>query len=366
MSRGRTMAVVAAAVAIAAVSAALVVTRHSGTATQTATNSPATSVVQRTSLTSTQQFNGTLGYYGSYRIAAPGTSRGVVTWLPQQGAVITRGHQVYGVDGHPAVLFYGAVPLWRTLELGVSDGPDVAELNRNLMALGFGSWLTSGDEFTAATAGAIEEWQASLGLPQTGAVSPGDVVIEPGAIRIGEVSATLGGTAGDICTASSTQRTVTVSVPVSQEQLAGLGSKVSVQLPGGVVTTGRVSQVGNVAQPGTQPDTAGVSQANQGDQALQNATIQVRVTMDRPGAAGPFETAPAVVSFTSQTVHDVLVVPVTALLARPDGSYAVAVVSQAPSHSTIVPVRLGMFAGGEVQVSGAWLSAGMRVEVPGQ
>lgn len=364
--RRRTIAAAAVtAGAAAAVAAALVATRHGGTAAQAATTLPPTAVIQRTSLTSTQQFDGTLSYSGSYQIAASGTARGLVTWLPQQGQVITRGQQVFGVADRPVALFYGPVPLWRTLALGVSDGPDVSELDRNLVALGFGAGLISSDEFTTSTADAIEAWQASLGLPQTGTVSPGDVVIEPGATRITNVSAALGEAAGAICTASSTQRIVTVSVPVSQEQLAGQGAKVSVQLPGGVTTTGRLSRVGNVAQAGSQGNTAGVSQSNQGDQALQNATIQVQVTLDHPAAAGRFDEAPAIVNFTSQAVHNVLTVPVTALLAEPDGSYAVEVVAAA-GRRTMVPVQLGMFAGGDVQISGSGLRTGMRVEVPGQ
>jgi peptidoglycan hydrolase-like protein with peptidoglycan-binding domain len=288
-----------------------------------------------------------------------------VTWLPQLGQVITRGRRVFDVDGRPVELFYGLVPLWRTLEVGVSDGPDVREVEQNLVALGFGGGLTPGDNYTWAAANAVSAWQASLGLTQTGMISPGDVAIEPGPIRVTRITAQLGAPAGSICAASGTERVVTVSVPVSQEQLARQGAKVSVQLPGGVTTSGHVSQVGTVAQPGSQGNTAGVGQSYQGDQQLQNATVQVQVTLDQPGAAGRFDDAPAIVSFTSQQARDVLAVPVTALLAQPDGSYAVEVVTAA-GHRTMVPVQLGLFAGGEVQVSGPGLRAGLLVEVPGR
>jgi putative peptidoglycan binding protein len=358
LTAGATAAVVAAA-------AGVVVTRHRGSVPGAAAALPPTAAVERTNLTETQQFNGTLGYADTYQVTASGTARGTVTWLPQQGQVITRGQQVFGVDGHPVDLFYGPVPLWRTLEVGVSDGPDVLEVERDLVALGFGSGLTPGDDYTLAAANAVEAWQASMDLPQTGAISPGDVVVEPGSIRVTSVSAALGAAAGRILAASDTSRVVTVSVPVSQEQLAGQGAKVSVQLPGGVTATGHVSQVGTVAQAGNQGNTAGVSQSYQGDQQLQNATVQVRVTLDHPAAAGRFDGAPAVVSFTSQEAHNVLAAPVTALLALPNGGYAVEVVA-AGGRRVMVPVQLGMFAGDEVQVSGSGLRAGLRVEVPGQ
>jgi peptidoglycan hydrolase-like protein with peptidoglycan-binding domain len=365
----RRRATVAVAVTVAgavAAAAAIIATRYRGPVNQAAATAPPTAVIQRTSLTNSQQINGTLGYAASYRVIASGTARGTVTWLPQEGQVITRGEQAFGVDGREIPLFYGPVPLWRPLEAGVAAGPDVLELEQNLAALGFGAGMTVSDQFTGATAGAVAAWQGSLGLPETGIISPGDVVIEPGPIRVSSVSATLGGPAASVLyTASGTQRVVTVNVPVDQEQLARQGVPVTVQLPGGVTATGHVSQVGTVAQAGSQGSTAGVSQSQQGDQALQNATIQVQVSLDHPAAAGSLDGAPAIVNFTSQAVHGVLAVPVTALLAKPDGSYAVEVVAAA-GHRSVVPVQLGLFAGGNVQISGRGLREGMRVEVPGQ
>jgi peptidoglycan hydrolase-like protein with peptidoglycan-binding domain len=361
-----TVAVAVTLTVAVAAGAAIVVTRQRGSRTQAAATLPPTAVIQRTSLTDTQQIDGTLGYADSYRVMAPGTARGTVTWLPQQGQVITRGQQAFAVNGTGIPLFYGNVPLWRPLESGVTDGPDVLELEQNLAALGFGGGMTVSDQFTWVTADAVAAWQGSLGLPQSGVVSPGDVVIEPGPIRVTSVSAALGGPAtSGLYTASGTQRIVTVDVPVDQEQLARPGGLVTVQLPGGVTATGHVSQVGTVAQAGSQGSSAGVAQGNQGDQALQNATIQVQVTLDHAASAGNLDGAPAIVNFTSQAVHGVLAVPVTALLAEPDGSYAVEVVAAA-GHRSIVPVQLGLFAGGNVQVSGPGLRASMRVEVPAQ
>lgn len=354
----------ATTVVVAAAAAATVIRHHASAPQVTATPLP-TVAVERTNLTETQQFNGALGYADSYQVAASGPARGTVTWLPQQGSVISRGHEIFGVNGRPVELFYGSVPLWRTLEPGVSDGPDVREVEHDLVALGFSSGITVDDHYTSATADAVKAWQDSLDLPQTGTISPGDVIIEPGQIRVSSVSAALGSTASRILTASGISRIVTVSVPVSQEQLAARGGKVTVQLPGGVTTTGHVAEVGTVAQAGSQGNTAGVSQSYQGDQQLQNATVQVRIALDHPASAGRFDEAPAVVSFTSQQVRNVLAVPVTALLAQPDGGYAVEVVT-ASSRRIMVPVQLGMFADDKVQVSGTGLSAGQRVEVPGQ
>ena len=70
------------------------------------------------------------------------------TELPRLGAVIDRGQSVYRLNEQPVPLFYGPVPLYRALYLGVSPGPDVAELNRNLIALDFEHGAAS-DVFTA-------------------------------------------------------------------------------------------------------------------------------------------------------------------------------------------------------------------------
>ena len=61
------------------------------------------------------------------------------TMLPAVGQIVTRGHALYGIDGKPTVLLYGSSTAWRVFKAGMSPGKDVAELNANLRALGFGS-----------------------------------------------------------------------------------------------------------------------------------------------------------------------------------------------------------------------------------
>ena len=72
------------------------------------------------------------------------------------------------------------------------------------------------------------------------------------------------------------------------------------------------------------------------------------------------------VAIIDQTVHNVLAVPVDALLARSGGGYAVEVVAGDGTHR-LVRVRLGLFddVAGMVQASGPGLRAGQRVVVPG-
>jgi Fe2+ transport system protein FeoA len=148
-------------------------------------------------LSSQVSASGTLGYANPQTVY--GQLSGTITWLPAVGQVIRPGQVLYRVENQPVVLFSGDVPAYRDLSEGISDGPDVAELKRNLVALGFDPdhQITVNQSFGAATATAVERWQASLGEPETGKIALGQVVFLPGARRITKVDATLGtGAAG--------------------------------------------------------------------------------------------------------------------------------------------------------------------------
>ena len=323
-------------------------------AASTGTTLP-TAPVTRTDLSSATRVDGSLGYGGAYTVLGSGSGR--ITWLPALGTVVVRGTAVYGVDGHPVPLFYGAMPFWRTLGAGTTSGNDVLELERNLTALGYGAGLTVDRTFTSATRSAVREWQDDRGVSRTGTVSPADVVMLPGPIRVTEVTAVPGGPAGGtVLTASGTTRQVTVKLPVSSQEVATKGAGVRIELPGGRSTTGHVSSVGTVA---TAEKTDARSQTGEG---TESATITVSVTLDKPSDAGTLDGAPVTVGFTSVEHEDVLSVPVDALLAAADGTYSVNVVDDA-GQVTSVPVELGIFDRDDVEVTGA-LTEGARVQVP--
>lgn len=152
----------------------------------------ATVTVQRRTLTERAQVNGTLGYGSSLelydRIA------GTFTWLPGVGSVIQRGGTLFKVNQLPVVLMYGSVPAYRTLKEGVSGGQDVAQLNENLIALGYDPYgaIADYERFGEATAAAVRRWQQAEGLPQTGEVELGRVIFAPSARRVTAVKPTLG------------------------------------------------------------------------------------------------------------------------------------------------------------------------------
>jgi hypothetical protein len=310
---------------------------------------PQTEAVTRQTLSEQMTVDATLGYGGTYPVLG---HTGTLTWVPVPGQVIRQGQVLYRVDsGDPVVLMYGSVPAWRTLSSGVS-GADVSQLNHDLAALGDASSTqlaqAGWDDFSAAT-------QSGLGkLGVSGTL--GSVVFEPGALRIATVTGVLGESAdGPVLTATSTQHVVTVALDAADQSEVAVGDSAAVTLPDGSVASGAVAEVGTVATAPSGPASNGLSQ---------DATIPVTITLTDPAAAGTLDQAPVTVTISTGSVSDVLVVPVSALLAQSAGGYAVEVAGPG-SARRLVAVTTGVFddSSGLVQVTGP-LSPGEQVVVP--
>ena len=331
----------------------------SDAADNTAPTSLAT--VSQQALSSETQVDATLGYAGTFSVV--NQAQGTVTALPTVGQVVSQGQVLYQVSASPVVLLYGSTPAYRSLSEGASasdvTGPDVAELNADLVALGYvtsAELSPTSDEFGYWTKVGVEALQAALGETQNGTLALGQVVFVPSIARITTVAATLGAAAAPgqpVLTATSTTREVTIALDAAQQSEVKVGDKVTIALPDNQTTPGKVSSVGTVA-------TAPASGATN-----TSPTISVDVTPTDPSATGSLDQAPVQVSIITASVPSALVVPVDALLALANGGYAVEVVSAKGVHS-LVPVTLGLFddADGLVQVSGSGLTAGRRVVVP--
>ena len=283
---------------------------------------------------------------------------------------------LYRVDDRPVVLLHGSTPAYRTLSAGAS-GPDVAELNADLVALGYATRAQLSPKsasFGPATTAAVMKLQAALRVTQNGALTLGQVVFEPSAVRVTSVSAQLGGSAqvGEtVMQGTSTMRQVQVALSASEQTTMAVGDKVSIALPNNRTTPGVVSSVGAIA---TCPSSSasggsGSSSAAPGTDICSSGsntpTITVSVTPSDPAATGTWDQAPVQVGITTASVPNALVVPVTALLAQAGGGYAVEVVG-AGTRDHLVPVSLGLFddADGLVQVTAPMLVAGQEVVVP--
>jgi peptidoglycan hydrolase-like protein with peptidoglycan-binding domain len=321
---------------------------------------PGTARVTRGTLTQTERVNGTLGYGRATTLSArpaQGTGApgrvGTLTWLAAVGATVRPGQPVYRVDDRPVVLLAGVLPLYRVLGDGVT-GADVRELEANLRAFGYFGF-TVDSRYTAATAAAVRRWQGRLGVPRTGRVDVDQVVVSAGPVRVAGQRAELGApAAGPVLLCTGTGRVVTLALDAARQRLVRVGLAATVTLPDGGTVTGRVVGVGTVASPGP-PGPGG---------QLTESTVDVTVSIVDQRAVGGLDGAPVQLTLVVAQRPDVLTVPVGALLALPDGGYAVQVLAGTGSSSRWLPVRTGMFAGGRVEVSGPGLVEGLVVGVP--
>ena len=119
---------------------------------------------------------------------------GIYTWLPRPGALIRAGGVLYRVDDSPVTLMAGPVPAWRPFGTGMTDGPDVRQLQADLIAGHFagGLFTTPTGHYDLATADAVERWQAARGLTVTGMIPLGQVVFLPTAVLVGAMNVAAG------------------------------------------------------------------------------------------------------------------------------------------------------------------------------
>jgi hypothetical protein len=355
----------AAAVMVAAAAATGGVVAMSGAEQGTpAAQEPSvnTETVERGKLSDMVSEYGTL----TYRARSDGSpyavfnqARGTYTRLPDAGDEVDCGGVLYRVDDTPVLLLCGSMPAYRSLSEGAS-GPDVAELNANLVHLGYATRARldpSSGYFSPETASALEKLQGKLGEDRTGSLDLGQAVFLPESVRIATVSGQLGGTAqpgAPVAQATSGTLEVQVALDPSQQDEVKTGDRAQITLPGNTSVTGKVDRLGRVAQ---------VTEGQNG--AAGTATIPVYISLDDPAKARRLDKAPVQVEITTTGVENALSVPVTAIVGRSGGGFAVEVV-RADGRRELVAVKLGLFdsAGGRVQVVQDDLRQGDRVVVP--
>jgi hypothetical protein len=344
-------ALTGAAVLVAVAAAGAVVALSGGgqatAAAQAATN---TALVQKGRLSAAVSQDGTLTYRArpdGSPFSATNHARGTYTELPAVGDKVGCGDVLYRVDDEPVLLLCGSVPAYRALHVG-DKGRDVRQLNRNLHL--------SGDAFTAKTEKALEALQRRKGVHVTGALGLADAVFLPEPVRIAKVTGQLGGSAqpgAPVLSATSGTLHVRVNLDPSEQGQVKRGDRAQITLPGNATLAGKVEGFGRVAE----------APAGQ-DSEPSDATIPTYLSLGDPGKARGLDRAPVQVEITTRGVDDALSVPVTALVGKSGGGFAVEVV-RAGERRDLVAVQVGLFdtTNGRVQVEGD-LRAGDRVAVP--
>lgn len=325
--------------------------------------SPAsTAKVERGRLAATVSLDGTL----TYRARADGSpysvinqASGIYTELPDDGDKVDFGDVLYRVDDEPVLLLRGVVPAYRDLKMG-DEGNDVRQLNRNLHELGYdadaGVEIDPDDEaFTWTTREALERLQDDKGFAVAGALGIDDAVFLPWRARISKAIGKLGGPAAPgrpVAEATSGTLEVQVDLGASQQGTLKKGDRAQITLPGNRSAKGRIDRLGRVAR------------AVGGDDDVGDATIPAYVRLVEPKRANGLDSAPVRVDITTRGVRSALSVPVTALVGRSGGGFAVEVTRNG-GRRELVAVELGLFdtTRGRVQVDGD-LDEGDKVVVP--
>lgn len=307
--------------------------------------SASTAEVTQGALIEKKKVAGTLNFDGSRTI---GTALGgTITTMPAPGAIISVGDTLFTVDNQPVSLLAGTLPAWRAFTAGMTDGPDVAQLTTNLKNLGLFAGPAT-EKFTPATAQAIRSWQKKHGVAQTGSLALGSVVFAAGDVRVGEAKAVPGDPSSPaMLTVTGTTKSVTVLLDTAQSNLATAGAAVSVLLPNGTQTPGSVATVGAAYE---EKDSGGSTKVK----------IPVSVTLSDAAAADGYDNVGVAVEFARTLKETALQVPVTAVVSDGNG-FAVTVKKK--GTPTLIPVTLGAFAGGFVEIESGKLAVGDTVVV---
>jgi peptidoglycan hydrolase-like protein with peptidoglycan-binding domain len=267
-----------------------------------------------------------------------------VTSITTVGTTIGNGDVLYTIDGQAVIALVGPLPAWRSLSTASPAGPDVEELQKALIALGYdpAGDVTPSETFDAATQAMVERWQAGQSLPVTGQVALGSVVFIPKAMTVLAVSHTVGDAVGDgdvVVTLAGSSQQVQIIAPTNDQPYLVPGFKVDL----GSAGTGTVTSLNSVTQSGT-------------------AAVQVVIAPSSP-IGGVANGGSVTVTLNIDVADHVLIVPAQALASRLDGSYAVEVKSADGSvHWT--PVHFVAVAGLNVGITASGLGAGTVVLMP--
>lgn len=332
----------------------------------------ATETVVRTTIAETEAFDGTLTHGEPFTVRIAGaaatgeasasstTGSGTITRLAGAGTEVGRGTELYRVDEQPTVALIGDIPMYRDLRSG-DTGPDVRQLERNLTRLGYGGF-TVDNEFTSSTADAVYRWQQDLGADATGAVLATDIVFVPAGGRVDTVHVGVGDrvqAGAEVLGLTGAADVASLEVEVGDRDLFAVGTTVTVVLADGEEARGEVTRSDVVAVE-AEGAAGGSASAAPGDDAITEVEVTLKADVDEGFVGSPVD-----VVVDIETRENVLVVPVTALLALAEGGYGLEVVGT-DGTTTIVDVDAGIFADGLVEVSGAGIAEGTVVGVAGR
>ncbi|MGH3204368.1 MAG: peptidoglycan-binding protein [Streptosporangiaceae bacterium] len=321
------------------------------------------------------------------------------------GQTVSNGEKLAEIDGEPLFALAGRVPAWRDITAGES-GPDVAELQKALAALGYYQGGDTPGGFGTATQDAVSLYYEHLGYtpPATGGVPLTDVIFLPSLpAKVVAVNGVKGQQPGqpflELAARGSLALTGELPPAYAGQVRSGLRVKVFDDVTGihaagtiadvGTATTlapiGAIVNVGGGSASAGSAGSAGsgstgsgstgsgsagaAGSGNSGSAANPGATpfIPLAVHPSRPLPAALNGENVLVTVETGRTEGPVLAVPVAAIVTTGSGTSYVTVAG-GHGKQTQVAVTPGISENGYVQVTpaaGGRLAAGDRVVVSG-
>ena len=286
--------------------------------------------------------------------AAPG---GTLTSMVPIGGRVARGGTLYALDGRPTVLLLGEIPAWRALREG-DEGPDVAQLAVNLVALGFGGSpaIRTDGTFDASVTQAVLRWQTALGLDPSGVVRLGDVAVLPAEVNVTTAHMAVGGrppTGAPMLDVASTDEVVALALDPGLAPSVHVGDPIRFRTEDGTEIQGSITSVG---EPAVSTEDGPNGQAGQ----LQVAVV---ASADDPASLVDLDGLTLTADVTTGTAPDAFAVPIAALVVLGDGSFGVEIASAGTTH--FIRVTPGIYDRTMVQIEGDGIAAGDQVVVPG-
>ena len=110
-------------------------TQNTDSSTNSKTLELTTVSIQQGDLSKKEEYNGTLRQTDSKILNSP--MSGVVTFIPKEGTIINFGEVLFAVDNKPVILIEGVTPFYRTLDLNSDPGPDILQVEKALVSLGY-------------------------------------------------------------------------------------------------------------------------------------------------------------------------------------------------------------------------------------
>lgn len=284
------------------------------------------------------------------------TTSGVLTEIPVTGTQLGAGSVVYRVDEKPVFMLSGAMPAWRDFTAGMEPGVDIEQLERNLQSFGYLS-VEPSQEFNWYTKWALHAWTDSVGLKPEQSLSKDQVLFSSQPLVVSKTEKQLGDrvAAGDtLFSATGSTKEVLALLGPAEAELSPVGTPVTIELPNGTSTTGKVTSVG-----------AAEETKSEDPNATSELLLPVRVSLDDQAAASSLSLVSVKLSFGKVLREGVLTVPVDALVPVDQETFALELPRSSPkAEREFLPVEVGTFASGSVEVSGKGVREGLEVTVP--